>query len=66
MKLHPRERIVDAAERDIQLAIREMRKKYKLTSGEFMMIMGQLLSHYAKYEIRWERHGNMEKEGGLE
>lgn len=62
MKLHPREKIVDAAEREIELVFR----KHELTTGEFMMIVGQMLSRHAKYQIRWERHGDMEKAGGLE
>ena len=65
MKLHPRERIVSDADREIQQALLDIGEKYNLTYAEYMMILSGVLAHITKYEIRWERHGDMEKEGGL-
>jgi hypothetical protein len=70
MKIHSRERSVTLAECDLSRALTDVWKKYDLTSAEMLRVVAQVLgghiSSHAKYEIREERHGDINKPGGLE
>lgn len=70
MRLHPREQIVTAARLDLTESILKWRKKYDLTDGELFSVIAEELSSQitglAKYMIRWERHEDLDKPGGLE
>lgn len=69
MKLHPRESIVRKAGSDLLGALIEIREKHELTDGEYLAMLsetfGNSISHLAKYMIRYERHEDYQKEGGL-
>jgi hypothetical protein len=40
-------------------------EEHKLTAGERMSSAGSILTGFAKYLIRWERHGDFDSPGGL-
>jgi hypothetical protein len=70
-QIHPRERIVRAAETELLEAVIEWRMSHRdLTFGEELRIVNKVLSEtiagMAKHEIRAERHpDNPDKPGGL-
>lgn len=66
MKLHKREAIYRKAELDFNIFYVEWVKKHHLTDGEILMILASSISTIAKYQIRYERHGNYNEPGGLE
>ena len=59
-RIHPRERVVQAAEAKLAEALED------LTDAEAISILGAHLSRIAKYAIRVERHGDAGKPGGVE
>lgn len=65
--LHPRERLVTKAKLDLQMAIEGPLEG--LTEAEKLRVVNSVLSSYigsvVKYAIREERHGDLEKPGGL-
>ena len=67
MQIHPRERIVSAAEFKIRTAVLEATRE--LTSLERLSVVTQVLSDITsticKYQIRQERHGNTDEPGGI-
>ena len=67
-KIHPRERLIDKAERKIDLVINEAIQE--LTTSEKIQVINHVLSRrissIMKFCIRHERHGDPEKPGGLE
>ena len=69
-KIHKRERLVIQAECDLARALTDVWEKYDLTSAEMLRVAASVLgghvSSHAKYEIREERHGNIDTPGGLE
>ena len=67
IKLHERTMIVDKASWEYEGFVIELRKKYKITSSEWVQIIALGLARDAKYMIRAERHGaNPEGKGGDE
>lgn len=66
MKIHPREKIVNAAEAAVRLAIASATRE--LTTAETLRVVCSILSSeiggIAKYSIREERHGDVDKPGG--
>jgi hypothetical protein len=66
-KIHPRERLVTEAEQQLRTAIIGL-NKIGLTTGEFLQVITNVMSgeisSIAKYAIRNERHGNLDKPGG--
>jgi hypothetical protein len=69
VRIHPREKIVDSAERKLSECLREIRSS-DLTDAEYISVVadafGQALGRMAKYQIRYERHGDTDKPGGVE
>jgi hypothetical protein len=63
MKLHDRTRMVAIAQCDIELGILKIADANELTCGELMSILGRVLTNFAKYQIREERHGDASKKG---
>lgn len=70
MKLHKREKLTLKAEQDLSNAMTEWMESHgnltfaemiNIISGEFSRTIG----HLTKYEIRFERHGDHNKRGGL-
>lgn len=66
---HPREQIVRDAECKLGMyLVDEIRSL--LTNAEYMRVvvsvLGDSLSRLARYAIRHERHGDLDKPGGLE
>ena len=71
MRIHPREQMVNQADNRIALLVLEGLDEYPdLTDGEYVRVVtsafNTVLSVWAKYKIRHERHGDHDKEGGLE
>ena len=71
MRIHSREQMVNEAKGKASLALLEALDKYPdLTNGEYVKVVNQvayeLIASWAKYQIREERHGDPDKEGGLE
>ena len=56
MKLHPRLEIVQRAGHDLSTAIANMVQKYDLTWGELFGLLAGVMSRWAKYQIKEERH----------
>lgn len=67
---HPRESEVDLAEYEIRAAINTVLDAHELTTWEVVRVVGSacnsVLQGAARMGIRLERHGNYEKEGGLQ
>lgn len=73
LSMHPREKIVNAAELSLLDTIIDWRRTpeaQQLTLWELVRILTTVLNNQlaiaAKYAIRQERHGNEDKPGGLE
>lgn len=68
MKIHPREKLVSEAERKLDEVLLEIRKS-DLTEYEFLQVVigttSEFLLRMTKYQIRYERHGNTDKPGGI-
>lgn len=69
-KLHKREQIVRDAEQKLRTALLDIWKEHDLTEGEMLRVVasvfGDHVASHAKYEIRIERHGNIDTPGGWE
>lgn len=69
MKLHPREDLIDQAESILNKAIMDIHE-IDLTNAEYISVvadvLGTAITRTTKYMIRYERHGDGEKPGGLE
>lgn len=70
-KIHPRMDIVHEARRELDLALDEIVKKHKLTTGERLQVVNGVCSSFvaavARSAIRHERHpDNPEKPGDEE
>ncbi len=64
MPLHPRTKLVEAAQNDIRLFILEVQSKRGLTFHEILKILGEEITNVSKYAIRDERHpDNPNKKG---
>lgn len=72
MRIHPREIEIDKASAKLKMDILEAVAELPddLTDGEYVKIINgisyELIAGWAKYKIREERHGDPDKEGGLE
>jgi hypothetical protein len=70
VKVHPREEQVRAAVTALRSAVSYIWKSQALTDAEMLSVVTTVLSEqvlsYAKYAIRYERHGDTDKPGGLE
>ncbi len=66
MKLHPREQVVGKAKLKLLECLIDVQKT--LTEGEYLRVVTETLSEsvltVAKYKIREERHGDLNKPGG--
>lgn len=67
--IHPRERIVNTACAELDLACIEVRKRHDLTTGEYLRVMVHIMNNcvggVAKWAIRAERHpDDTDKPGG--
>ena len=51
--------MVDAMRRDFRVTCEE----HRLTPGEQAILVGKIVQSNARYVIRFERHGNFEKQG---
>lgn len=69
MKIHPREELLDKAERILSIAVRDV-LEMDLTNAEYIQVLNTVyngaIGRRLKYMIRYERHGNGDKPGGLE
>jgi hypothetical protein len=63
---HSREIVVEEAEREMSRVLRDIRKSYELTLIEYHQFLVTEMARTLKYRLRYERHGNGEKEAGLE
>lgn len=68
--IHPRERIVNEACAELDCACIDVRKKYDLTTGEYLRVLVHVINNtiggVAKCAIRAERHpDDPDKPGGL-
>lgn len=69
LRIHEREQPTNQAEnRLVQVLVDEL-ENHDLTDGEYIRVISgafhTLLSGWAKYQIREERHGNRDSLGGL-
>jgi len=68
MKMHPREKKIDEAESILNKAILDV-MELDLTNAEYLSVIGSVfggaITSRTKYMIRYERHGDAEKPGGL-
>lgn len=69
MRMHPRERLVDEAEKVIAAAVLKVLEDFDLTDAEYISVLTNALNtailRRTKYMIRQERHGDPNKPGGL-
>ena len=68
MEVHPREKRVKKAEADLRELLHELQFGRDLTEGEYLRVLGvafESASSWAKYQIRKERHGDVDKPGGI-
>jgi len=65
VRLHPRERLVDLAENELTRAILDVREKHDITGVEYLQFLTLEMQRTLKYMLRYERHGDGEKEAGL-
>ena len=49
MELHPRHKKRTLANADVSISLLDIIKKYDLTYGEVFAILGNKITHYAKY-----------------
>lgn len=56
IRLHPRTRVVQRAERKIGDVIEQAREEFGLTAVELLQILSSAQLHVLKYELRRERH----------
>lgn len=67
--IHPREKLVNKAEREIENTISNILEKHDLTVAEELRVLAAVLGNRigmtAKFMIREERHGDTDKPGGL-
>ena len=49
MELHPRHKKRALADVDVSISLLDIIKKYDLTYGEVFTILGNKITHYAKY-----------------
>ncbi len=49
--------------REVEECLSKYTEQYSLTIGEKIRILCDILQNDAKYLIRWERHGDFDKEG---
>jgi hypothetical protein len=66
MRLHPRTRLVQLAELEINEAISAVWKRHDLTSLEVCQILTSRLALTQKYMLRSERHPDNPDKGGDE
>ena len=69
MKLHERKQITNSAKHQILHQIEYAEVEYNLTDTELLMIIRDIeqmyVDNYFKYQLRLERHGNMDTPAGL-
>lgn len=69
-RIHPREQQVNLAESALAIAMWKEIEKHDLTQVEAMRVVhnacGSVLGGLIKHAIRYERHGDTDKPGGLE
>jgi hypothetical protein len=69
-RIHPRESDTDLAEYEIRAAINTVLDAHDLTTWETVRVVSSacnsVLQGEARMGIRMERHGNYDKEGGLQ
>ena len=63
MKVHKRYFIVGEASSELSLSIIDIIKKFDLTYGEILKLLGEKQAVFASYLIRDERHPNSDKKG---
>lgn len=66
MRLHERTQIVNRARIEVKEAVWAAVKAHDLTYGEVHSILGSIISDFAKYQIRDERHPGEDKKGDEE
>lgn len=64
-EIHPREAIVENAERDLVEFCIELRRRHNLTLAEEVQLLTRRLSEVSKYLLRYERHGRGDKPSGV-
>ena len=69
LRTHERELPTNIAQNELVIAIVNELEKHDLTDGEYIRVISDvfhtLLSDWAKYQIREERHGNRDSLGGI-
>lgn len=69
MRIHPREKKVQKAERALIETLMEV-MRMDLTNAEYLQVLNSVFSDAIalnlKHQIRQERHGDKDKPGGLE
>ena len=56
LRLHERTRLVEKAEYELDAAVAKIVTEHDLTYGEILSILSVLLSRYARFLVRTERH----------
>lgn len=68
--MHPRQKIMHDAQRDLQKQVYEWLQRHDLTTIEELHIINYVLSNTIggtlKYALREERHGDTDTPGGIE
>jgi hypothetical protein len=61
---------VTEAENELRRVLMDIETKYELTEAELIRVVNgvcsETIGRIVKYHIRYERHGNTDKPGGLE
>lgn len=65
VKIHPRQRLVAIAQAEITTEFLKLCEKHKLTRGEEVMILSEMMASSSQYVVRFERHGRYDKSGGI-
>lgn len=60
LAIHPRERLVQSVDRELESFLLELQAKSGLTEAEFVSILARHLSNYARFAIRQERQPDNE------
>lgn len=58
--------IINETHKNIEIILDEISKEHSLTYGEKVKILASVIQGDSKYVIRWERHNDLDKPGGLE
>jgi hypothetical protein len=66
MEVNPRTLIADEAETEIMQAVVAINSRLHITPSEWIGIFLKQASHWNKYSVRYERHGDYDTPGDLD